>query len=161
VPSRLLIGLVTLMLILPAATAVARPEWAEYLGVDVWNLPDLREELTEANELKTELEFQNAAILDRINMKDRLISDLIAGRRTLAETTSQFCALNQDFPEFLTILRLNYPGATDEERSAWNVMDFVHPRLFHLSAFERFKVLARLNLEMEQISPHSTEAELN
>lgn len=142
---------VALALIVPVAAAVASPSLATALGLDVWNLPELREQAREAAEQDRELRAEQAEIFRRIEAKEQAIGSLIAGRHTLADTVAQFSALNQDYPEYADVIRDHYPGSTDQEKLAWNVIDFTRARLVMLPPWQRWAVLARLEAELHSL----------
>jgi hypothetical protein len=81
----------------------------------------------------------------RIAYKDLLVQELVAGRATLAQVSDEFLRLNEEEPAELHVLRHRYPGSGDEEKSANNVLHFVH--LVGLPAAEEGRVRARLDRE--------------
>jgi hypothetical protein len=142
---------VALALVAPVVVAAANPSLAAALGLDVWNLPDLREQAKAAAEEDRELTAHHGDVLRRIEAKEQAISSLIAGRGTLADTVAQFSALNQDYPEYAAVIRDHYPGSTDQEKLAWNVIDFTQARLVKLPLWRRCAVLARLEAELHSL----------
>ena len=95
--------------------------------------------------VRDELAARSTVINTRIEIKDGLIEELIAGRTGLVEVAGRFEALNRDFPECQQVLEGRYPGAGPAERAALNVIDFVRAR--EMSACERAEILARLRAE--------------
>ena len=84
-------------LILPLALSAfllagwaARPAWMQKAGLDWWNAPNYFQELVENERKGAELDALDRAILERNGRKERLIRELIAGRRTLLETATRF-----------------------------------------------------------------------
>ncbi len=68
-------------------------------------------------------------LMDRINTKEQWLEELIAGRATLRATTERFMGLNRSNDAARTAIDFHYPGATDEEKAARNVIDFANTRL--------------------------------
>lgn len=100
----------------------------------------------EADADRQEMEAVNKQLLTRIMYKEELIGQLIDGRLSLPEVAVEFVQLNED-TAVLEVIREQYPGASDEEKSAYNVLDFVRTRL---NKKQDAEVLARLNREFEQ-----------
>ena len=127
---------------------VANPKWATAIGIDVWNVPTLRQHIAEGTVKARQFEAQDMEVIRRVEMKDRLVTDLIDGRTTLAEVALVFLKMNQNRPGYMTVIRAGYAGQTDEERMARNVLNFVNPRLATLPADKRAEVTARLETEL-------------
>jgi hypothetical protein len=145
--TRLTVTVAVLLLIGPVAAAITNPTWAAAVGLDVWNVPALREEAEGAAELDRDLDTECVEVRRRIEVKEDLVRGLIDGRTTLAETTTQFIAIDRDRPEYLNNIRRSQLGATDEEKVARNVVEYVIPRVRDVAAWHRLLVLARLNVE--------------
>jgi hypothetical protein len=142
--------LLTAAVLLAAVSAVADPSWARAAGLDVWNVRDLEQELETATRNQDRLTVEDATILNRIHVKEALIGDLIAGRVSLAEATAQFLAFNADNPGCVAVLRVAYPGDTDEERTAHNVMDYAIQRVANPA--ERAALASRLAAELVEMT---------
>lgn len=155
---RLAIALVALVVVVPVATVIAKPDWATAVGLDVWNLPALREENEAAAEHNRELEEETTEIKHRMEVKEALIRNLIAGRSTLAEVTNQFLELDQERPGYLTLIRGTYPAATDQESMAQNVVAYTWPRLGDEPTTRRFEVVVRL---MSEFRDYADSADAN
>src|SRR5690242_18793048 len=56
---------------------VADPGWAQSLGVDVWNVPALQQELRAGEDQERELIERNVEVRRRIAVKDAIIADLL------------------------------------------------------------------------------------
>jgi hypothetical protein len=109
--------------------AAAHPGLARAAGVDFWNAARAEADLAEAAATDRALADRDDTILRRIAIKESLITDLIAGRATLAEVAARFLELNEDEPGYLLVLRSAVPGDSDLERSARNVIDYVSHRV--------------------------------
>lgn len=150
----------SLLLLVPVALAAAAPAWASAVGLDVWNYPTLRAEVEQQVERERVFVAHDDDIRRRIEIKEVLVGDLIAGRTTLADVTAQFLALNRSQPAYLEALRSAYPGGTDEETTARSVLGFVTPRLSGESPERRAEVMTRLEVEfcnLAETHPTSTE----
>lgn len=74
------------------------PGWIPELTSDVCTLPNLRTDLYEETELGNELDVQLAALVARLQAKQRLLEDLIRARLTLLETATSFRDLDRMMP---------------------------------------------------------------
>jgi len=151
----LLLTLAALALSVGAASALS-PGWVRSAGLDVWNMPRLERTVDEAVEQGRQLEDEDAEVRHRIRAKETLVEGLIAGRSTLAEVTSQFTALNQPYPEYMRMILVTYPGATDEEKAARNVIAYTLPRVRDTS--RRCAVAGRLEAELQSMMDGRTES---
>jgi hypothetical protein len=139
---------------------VANPRWARALGLDVWSLPELHEQLAAGAAKSRDFEREGEVVLRRIQLKDRMVDDLIDGRSTLAEIARRFHNLDRYRPGYMTVIRATVPGRTDRERSARNVLSFVAPRVADLTVSHREEVLTRLETEFSSlVSEESSDTE--
>jgi len=90
-------------------------------------------------------------LIRRIHVKDALVSNLIEGRMTLKEVTAQFLLLNKDDPVIMQEIRRMYPGATEVEASARNVISYAGSSLASESPFRRLQALARFEVEFQDL----------
>ncbi|MBP3959556.1 hypothetical protein J8F10_30295 [Gemmata sp. G18] len=142
-------------LVLAAFTGLAgHPTLAESVGADVWNVAELQESLRESTDVSSQLDTEGGAVLRRIAVKEALVDELLAGRAPLAEVTTKFTELNAARAEYLTTIRAFYPGATDQEKMARNVISFA---LLRAPARARSALAQRLDAELNQmIAPSGT-----
>jgi len=138
-----------IFLTVSAAAFVANSEWGASLVVDMFRTQSVREELKNELELRDNLDVVNTEIQRRIAIKEALVADLIAGRTTLAAVTDEFLVLNQGRPEYMLIIRASYPGETDEEKTAHNVIGYVTRELAPYPPETRAEVLHRLQTELQ------------
>ena len=131
-----------------ALLTVADPTWAKAIGVDVWNVPALEQEAQEAYEQNDQMTATAESLNRRMEVKEALIRDLIEGRATLAEVTAQFYELNSPYPQYMTAIRANFPGRTDEEKMAHNVIYYALPRA---TPEQREALKTRLDAELQQM----------
>jgi hypothetical protein len=132
------------------------PTWAKSLGADVWNMPALKEQLRETQSDIARLDAEDQGVRQRIAVKESLIQDLLAGRATLAEVTEQFTALDATRPEYMDVLRANYPAASDREVMARNVISYAMPRV---PAEERDAVSSKLEADLRHMLSGAAAAE--
>lgn len=142
---RLRVAVVASVMIVPLLPLIAYPAWTVDLGLDVWNLPELHARVRAAARRDQELTSESAQARRRIEVKEVLIADLIAGRRTLADVALQFSVLNEGVEVHLTILCLRYPDTTDGERTLRNVIEFTQHRVSHLPTWQRLAILTQLD----------------
>lgn len=83
--------------------------------LDPWGLLLMGDRLSYEREREEWLASQQGDALVRVDLKRRLVHDLAAGRRTLAEAVSEFRQLDQERPEFAELMRMRYPGWPGEE----------------------------------------------
>jgi hypothetical protein len=140
---------VPLALGIAVVVLAVNPVWATAAGLDVWNVPALQQEIAQASEHAKVLAARDEVIQCNILAKEHLIRELIAGRSTLADTSAAFLTLTRCSPETMDIVRVNYPGSTDEERFARNVMHFVRCRL--PGGSENQQVCTRLEAELDTL----------
>jgi hypothetical protein len=127
-------------------------------GADVWNLPALEDELARHEVEGTQLDRAGAVIDQRIMTKHRLVCELAAGRRSLAEVADLFRDLNQDSPYTTETFTQMYGTSDPVEQSARNVLDFAQLHVYPSSA-ARSVTLRRLTAEFAQMCPHAITAD--
>src|SRR5438128_1267202 len=66
------------------------PGLAGGCGLDFWNVPQLRAQVEQNQRQQEELGAEGQRVLQRIEIKDNLITHLIAGRATLPEVAAHF-----------------------------------------------------------------------
>ncbi len=141
--------LLTVLLALPVfAAGIVHPTWAKSAGIDVWNVPALRDEMRTSADECERLEVAEHEVQRRIALKESLVLELIAGRATLAEVTAHFSELNASRPNYVAAIRESFPGDTDEEKAARNVIAYA---LARTSAADRDAVACRLDAELQRM----------
>jgi hypothetical protein len=143
------LGIVAILAMALAGVGYAKPSLATDLGLDFWNAPELQARIERNLRLHDELEQKDVEVLRRIDAKETIVADLVAGRATLAEAATHFKILNAARPDYQTIIRAVYPGATDDERICRNVIAFVEA---HVTAGNRAGrgIVERLNAELQR-----------
>lgn len=131
------------------AGLAADPTLVQSLGLDVWNYRALEREAAEAEAAGRDLTAEAVDVNQRIELKEALIGDLIAGRTTLAEVTTQFAALNEPRPHYQEVIRTHFPGRTDKEKLARSVIEYARPRITDAAEDQ---VMARLEAELAEMA---------
>lgn len=103
------------------------PTWSR--AAAEWISPLMSEEEIDApTHTDAELDEMREETQRRIEVKESIIANLIAKRMTLSEATDRFMLLNERRPDFLAAIRATYPGHTDREKMARNVIAFIQSR---------------------------------
>ena len=135
-------------LLVAGVTLVIHPTWAATLGLDVWNMPALEAQVRTSTEEGHRLDAEDEYVRRRIDLKDTIVHDLLAEKVTLAEATDRFAELNARCPRTEAAVREYFPGATDREKTARNVISFAVTRA---APQERASVASRLETELQQM----------
>ncbi|WP_439622032.1 hypothetical protein [Gemmata sp.] len=146
-----LLRLAPFAVLVPVAVLALNVPSVRSAVVGVFQVGQLRGELNSELELGERLELVNVEIQRRIAIKEQLVGDLIAGRTTLACVTEQFLALNQGRPEYMRVIRVTYPGVTDFEKSAHNVIGYTEGELGRYPAAQQDEVRRRLQAELRDL----------
>lgn len=131
-----------------ALVSVTNPRLAERLGVDVWNLPGLHAKIDAAEETDREIGAESEDVQHRIAVKETIIDDVLAERCDLATATARFAELNATRPQCMNVIRTAYPGDTDEEKLARNVISFCEARA---PAAQRVALAERLEAQLNRM----------
>jgi hypothetical protein len=129
-------------------TATATPGWTRAAGLDVWNLPTLEREFKAGIEMSRRLDGELEYVLRRQGVKEGLVTDLVAGRATLAEVVTDFVELDRGQPWFPDAILADRPGHSDREAVARNVVGFALNRVTNPG--EREEVRRRLERELQE-----------
>ncbi len=122
----------------PAATGADAAIWGDWTDAS----------MTDANRV---LDRRRADVAARVEYKEALLAELAAGRATLAAVAGAFLRVNRDDAVCLEMVRATYPGGSDEEKSARNVLDYAAGR--HLPTGPKAVFLARLAAEFAAAYP--------
>jgi hypothetical protein len=136
-----------------AAAAAAHSRWGAALVAEAFEARSARVEFRAEQELHDHLALVSRDLMHRIAIKNELIAELIAGRTTFPEVTQKFLVMNQSHPEYMTSIRAAYPGDTDEEKTAQNVLGYVRAELEQETPTRRAEVLARLRVQFDVAYP--------
>lgn len=124
------------------------PTLAKSIGADVWNVPALNDQLRESTSAGDRLNDEDDEVRRRIAVKEALVAELIAGHTTLAEVTAKFSELNATRPQYVAAIRSSYAGATDQEKTARNVLSY---SLARAPDGTRDALSQRLEAELDQM----------
>jgi hypothetical protein len=148
--------LLRLSLALGALTTVfagfnfARPTWAAGTGADVWALPELVHSLEEEQAKFTELDERGRHIHMRAEGRQRVVTEVIAGRTTLLDAAASIQELNRldtGGPKFGATSRGNSEG----ERLCRQVIRWVDGALSEQSPEDRDPVVRRLEQDLSDL----------
>jgi hypothetical protein len=126
----------------------AQPELARRLNLDVWALPELEGQIEQGERLRARDDEAECATHARMEARQRVADEVIAGRVGLLEAASRFHDLNQADPDALRTLGYAYRAAPDDELCCRQVISWVESRLMDTSAGEAASVRARLEEDL-------------
>ncbi|MBA4188190.1 MAG: hypothetical protein C0467_09260 [Planctomycetaceae bacterium] len=141
------------LVMVPVAALVAKSSWAKTVVVSTFSTRSSQDEIESELAFGQHLDVVDLELRRQIQIKDALLDELIAGRTTLAAVTDRFLVLNQSQPASLAVIRKEYPGATDEEKTARNVIGFAEAELSKYPPTQKAEVLARLEAQFRQSYP--------
>jgi hypothetical protein len=150
------INLRTVPTVAVAGLALASLGWtmpgvAETCGLDFWSVPELQARLEENQRQQAEIDVEDQRVLQRIDIKEGLITELIDGRTTILEVAAQFKLLNDGRQDYLRLFHKQYPGASDDECFCRNVVAFADARLCRLGRAGHV-TSERLHRELERLT---------
>jgi hypothetical protein len=135
--------MVVMLLAVALAAALLQPEVAHDLGLAQWDLTVLEKEWFSDSSARTRHDEHNKALQRRLFLKSEATKELIAGKRTVLETISQFRRVNEenDVPQ------CRWPGPLSEEEIGQQVLQWArgHLRLTYPEAVD--DTVARLEEE--------------
>jgi hypothetical protein len=141
------------LVLLPAVALAALLGGTASFATGLFQTRSERIDIEEQRELESHLDVIKGEVVRRVAIKNALVAELIAGRTTLSEVTGQFLILNQSRPDVMAIIRATYPGSTDQEKSAHNVIAYLRVELNHAPPAEQTEVLTRLKIEFDRAYP--------
>jgi hypothetical protein len=109
---------------LGALGVFAYPSLANDVG-ELWHVMDDQERIRAAEESNSRIDREAFLIRERIALKDEVVRDLLDGRIGFDEAAERFAEMNRMQPSALKLVRLRFPGQTDEERAAWQLLNYV------------------------------------
>lgn len=142
---RVLSAALPITFLILAGTAYADPLLAESMGLDVWEIGRLEQDLKTSQARGDRLEVELQGLHDMIAVNEVIAADVVAGRVTLPVAARQKWEVNRSRVALRDHLDRRYSGATYEEKMAQD--------LYHRIADERRDdatfgpVLARLKAE--------------
>jgi hypothetical protein len=91
-----------------------RPAWAENTGLDWWNLPTLYQEMRDGEQGLIERQHRGDLVVEWAASRGRVITDLRAGKVTLAQAAARFRALDTPLEGVIHRTEVNCPGTSNE-----------------------------------------------
>jgi hypothetical protein len=136
------------------AVAMSPGRWTSRAGLDFWNIPQLEAEIAACEEKSKRMDAENEALTVRIQIKDVLVKELIAGRVSLASVSDQFYTLNSDDPVVIDQLRRHFHIDDDRAVAALNVIAFADTYLdTEADAVRKPVIMKRLDDEFDRLFP--------
>lgn len=133
-------------LVIVAGTALADPVFVRAMGLDVWQIGRLENELRHARSHETRLDRELQVVLDRAALHDMMLDDLIAGRLSLVETARRKWSMNQYRDVVVDHLARNCFGPSFEAKMAYDLYQHAITKV-ELSDRVRQEVKVRLAKE--------------
>jgi hypothetical protein len=131
-----------------ASFAFACPEWTRDLGLDVWNYSTLNEQVETHRQRESELDKVSERVRKRLELKQLIVDAVIEEQLTLEMASDQFLALNRIPPDNMPAGRFQFPGASDEEIAARQVIALVKATL-NSNPSRGAEVLCRLEAQWQ------------
>ncbi len=130
----------------------ARPEWVRHVGLDFWNLPDLRQEEQDSARRLAELEASDPHLLVNCGARARIVERVADGSMSLFAAASAFRTMNCGSGTAVPVtFREQYPTASDEECLCRQVIYWSGSHLQVKGDPERAaEVVARLEAVLEE-----------
>jgi hypothetical protein len=129
---------------------VVAPDWTKAAGLDLWEVPALRNQTANYAKHCSELNEEIEESRNRVAIKEHLIELLVSGEMSLKDVTDEFLELNRGHNNYMIMIRRTFNGSTDREKIARNVLAFTSQRE-RGSLFQRMAVMARLMNEFEEL----------
>jgi hypothetical protein len=101
------VALSAVALTLGLAQAVA-PRWVKHVGLDVWNLPNLRTASKAADDEAIELQAKEEQLRQSIEVSEHIAARLVEGAVTLAQAIDELEPLLRERPGFDYGYQTNY-----------------------------------------------------
>ena len=130
-----------------AGISQAVPEWTEDSGIDFWNLPRLNRQLESQARRSEELDARFESTLSRIEMRQQVVNQLVAGHLSLREAAAKFREINQSVRQNAELVEAMYPNMGEDERYCRYVLDYVRGSMGYGNT--RTAVMMRLEQEFE------------
>lgn len=123
------------------------PEWSRAAGLDVWNLPELRQSDADTSAQWEELRDAHDRLNRQVEASDHLVIRLIEGEMSLRVAVAELARINAGRTGFVTSLGCQHPEArTDETRLARYALHKAE-RFLERDPSRQAEVLARLEAE--------------
>ncbi len=107
------------------AVATACPETSEELGIDFWHISTLEADCATEEQVHQAIDRETEQTRRRIDIRQSIVSDVLDGRRTLADAAAVFAELNRSHTRVGEFARAYFHGKTDLEIAALQVIEQV------------------------------------
>jgi hypothetical protein len=108
-----------------ATVATACPETSEELGIDFWHVSALEENCVTEEQVQQAIDRETEQTRRRIDIRQSIVSDVLDGRRKLADAAAVFAELNRAHIRAGELARAFFHGKTDLETAALQVIEQV------------------------------------
>lgn len=139
---------VVVLAVVGLAGATFWPSALTDLGLDVWNVAELTKGMEQDRQAAEQMDIDDQTVLRRMQVKETIAAELIAGRVTLLEATAQFESLHSDDRRFRELLELYYPGDSSEERMCRCVIAFARMRVRVVGSSQESELVDKLEREL-------------
>jgi hypothetical protein len=107
------------------AVATACPETSEELGIDFWHISVLEANCAAEEQVEQAIDRETEQTRRRIDIRQSIVSDLLDGRRTLADAAAVFADLNRTHTRAGRLAKAYFHGKTDLEIAALQAIEQV------------------------------------
>lgn len=125
------------------------PSWPGDLGLDVWNVASLSQQIEQDRQTGEAMEADDQAVLRRLQIKELIVSEMLAGRLTMLEAAARFQALHRGDERFAKQMAIYFKGQNEEERFCRSVMDFARMRLQQMEPEREAETMAVYERELQ------------
>jgi hypothetical protein len=147
---RLLTIVILVSVVLAGASCVLPSELLADLGLDGADFREAVRIYWEESDRSAQLDRRDVLILSRLNGKNEIVRQLLAGKLTLWQAAARFQRLNEEPTEMKDLsYRQAFPGATAGESACRQVLHWVETELAGDQAADR-AVLRRLQAELDE-----------
>jgi len=108
-----------------AGMSQAVPEWVEDSGLDFWNLPRVNRQLELQARRTEDLDARLENTFSRIEIRQRVVDQILAGQMSLREAAAKFRELTQAVPKHVELVKLHYPDMSEDEMYCRYVLDYL------------------------------------
>jgi hypothetical protein len=117
--------MIGMLVVVALAAALAHPQWAEDLGLEKLHTDSWQAQLFGVQDRYKELQERDEALLKRLERKQAIVTELIAGRISLFEAAAQFRQVNEEWPNRF-LYQPYLAGESEEESLCRQVIDWTH-----------------------------------
>lgn len=148
-PSRVIPTAVGCVLACSMVTWATDPAWARSMGVDVWNVGALENQLQESEWERSRLERLHLNIVLQYEANLALVQAVHDGQIPLQEASAQMLKCNEFMPGYMEALKYRHKGETLEARAAHNLVIRINQD-HRFSAEDKLRTCQRLGQEYLQ-----------